>query len=449
MPPWPPDKSYRTFAHERLLTQQEKDLINDWVNQGAVQGNPGNAPAPPTYSGAAQITNPDLTLRIPDFTLPTTMTSDIYRCFVVPTGITADKFATSLEVLPGNPAIVHHVLLFEDTSSTPVTLDNNEAGPGYTCFGGTGSQTSKLIGGWTPGASAYTLPSGMGIKLNANTRLVVQVHYPMGSDGQLDSTRFNFKLTTGSLREVSIASILWENYLINGPLHIPANTVQSFTERYTLPGIDFTLLSIFPHMHLLGQTIKSYSISPVGDTTKLISIPQWSFHWQGSYFFRHPVRVPAGSNLYAEATYDNTTNNPDNPNDPPLDVNWGENTTDEMMMVFYGYLPYFPGDENIVVDTSTVTSTYNNCNEFTTGISNAIQNSFSVYPNPTSGLLYLKNPNSETLEIKLMDATGALIRSKIITGNDKLDISGIARGMYMLRVDNGREILFKKIALMN
>jgi len=447
MPPWPPDKAYNSFAHERLLTQQEVDLINDWVNQGAVQGNPGNAPVPPTYSGAAQITNPDLTLRIPDFTLPTTMTSDIYRCFVVPSGLTADQFATSLEVLPGNSAIVHHVLLYEDTTSTPVNLDNNDAGPGYTCFGGTGSQASKLIGGWTPGASVYTLPTGMGIRLNANTRIIAQVHYPMGSDGQLDSTRFNFKLTTSSLREVSMAAILNEYELLNGPLHIPANTVQSFTERYTVTGLNFTLLSIFPHMHLLGKSIKSYFINTIGDTTRLISIPDWDFHWQGSYFFRHPVKIPVNAKLYAEATYDNTTNNPDNPNSPPQDVNWGEQTTDEMMLVFFGYLPYLPGDENIIIDTSTVTSTYNNCNEFATGISASLQQTFSVYPNPSSGKLFFKDSQNQSLELKLYNMAGIEVEAKTIASDGYLDISALAAGVYTLRISNENELLFRKIII--
>jgi hypothetical protein len=449
MPPWPPDQSYTNLAHPRTLTQAEIDLVNNWVNQGAVQGNPGNAPTPPTYSGAAQITNPDLSLRIPDFTLPVAMTNDVYRCFVVPSGLSADKYATSMEVLPGNTAIVHHVLLFEDTASTVDNLDANDPGPGYTCFGGVGSSTAKLIGGYTPGQSADNLPAGMGIKLNANTRLIAQIHYPQGSDGQLDSTRFSFKFSSTSLREVTIAALLNETKLINGPLYIPANTVQSFTERYQIPAVNFSVISVLPHMHLLGQSIKSYSISTIGDTTKLINIPSWEFHWQGSYYFRHPVKVPASSNLYAEATYDNTTNNPENPNSPPLDVQWGEQTTDEMMMVFFGFLPYMPGDENIVIDTASSVSTWNNCNEFTTttGLPSGVSLAFSIYPNPTTGKLFIKNPALDHVVLRLYNMIGMEMMTKTVSTSSMVDVSSFPSGAYSLRIERNGAVSYKKIII--
>jgi hypothetical protein len=449
MPPWPPDQSYTNLAHPRILTQQEINLINQWVAQGATEGNPGNAPTPPTYSGAAQITNPDLSLRIPDYTLPVVMTNDVYRCFVVPSGLTADKYVTSMEVLPGNTGIVHHVLLFEDTASTVDNLDANDPGPGYTCFGGVGSSTAKLIGGYTPGQTADNLPAGMGIKLNTNTRLIAQIHYPQGSDGQLDSTRFSFKFSSTSLREVTIAALLNETKLINGPLYIPANTVQSFTERYQIPPVNFSVISVLPHMHLLGQAIKSYSISTVGDTTKLINIPSWEFHWQGSYYFRHPVKVPASSTLYAQAMYDNTTNNPENPNSPPVDVQWGEQTTDEMMMVFFGFLPYMPGDENIVIDTSTSVSTWNNCNEFNdvTGVLPAAVSEFSVYPNPSTGKLFIKNPSADHVTLRFYNMMGTEVMTRSISSSRLIDVSSLSPDTYAVRIERNGEISYKKIVI--
>jgi hypothetical protein len=447
MPPWPPDQTYNNLAHPRTLTQQEIDLINDWISQGGIQGNPGNAPVPPTYSGAAQITNPDLTVQIPQYTLPVTMTSDIYRCFVMPSGLSTDKYATSLEVLPGNSPIVHHVLLYEDTSSTPVNLDNGDPGPGYTCFGGTGSSASKLIGGWTPGSSVDNLPAGMGVKLSANTRIVAQIHYPMGSDGQMDTTRMNFKFSSSPVRQVYMAAILNETRLINGPLYIPANTVQSFTERYTITGLNYTLISAAPHMHLLGQSIKSYFVDNLGDTTKLINIPDWDFHWQGGYYFRQPIKIPIGAKLYAEATYDNTTNNPDNPNDPPEDVTWGEQTTDEMMMVFFGYLPYLPGDENMIIDTSTTIATYTNCDEFSTGIQNSIASALTFYPNPASGKIFIKNTLGEGYDLTLMNVAGVVVLKKNIYSDDNIDVAHVEAGVYMLRIESSNEVSFRKIII--
>src|SRR6185436_13388896 len=284
MPPWPPDPNYRHLAHERVLSPAEKSAIDQWVNAGAPQGDSTLAPAQPVYSSAAEITSPDLISRMPDYVVNTT--TDLYRCFVMPSGLLSQQYITEIEALPGNRNIVHHILIYEDTSGIPAQLDAADPDPGYTDFGGTGSPSSNLIGVWVPGQSVYRLPVGMGIGMPANTNIVIQIHYPGGITNQTDSTKILFKLSSSLLRNVTITPPLNHFNLTNGPLVIPPNTTRTFYSQYTIP-VTLSTLSVGPHMHLIGKSIMSYGVTPSNDTIPFINIPEWDFHWQGLYSFRN------------------------------------------------------------------------------------------------------------------------------------------------------------------
>ncbi len=217
-------------------------------------------------------------------------------------------------------------------------------------MGGTGSNASKLIYAYTPGAQPYFTPPGTGFRLPANTRIIMQVHYAPGSLGATDQTTVNFKLNMGPMREIFVDPILHHGNMTNGPLYIPANQVRTFNQQYTIQG-NATLLYVFPHMHLIGRSIKSWANLPVtNDTVRFIDIPEWEFHWQDNFIFPNTVLLPFGATIRSEAVYDNTTNNPENPSNPPQNVFEGEGTYDEMMYVFFAYMPYQSGDEYIIVD---------------------------------------------------------------------------------------------------
>ncbi len=352
MPPWPPDPTYNPLAHERLLTADEIATIDEWVSvSNGAQGDLTLAPPPPVYTTSEVFTSPEWVAEVEPYTSQA-FSQDDYRCFVVTNTTGADKMITGFEVVPGNVSIVHHVLVYSDDTNTPINRDNAEAGPGYTCFGGTRSAASVFIGGWAPGSEPITYPSGMGFLLAADANLVVQIHYPHGSAGSEDiGTKINFELSDDlNLREVTTDYTLNHfTTLTNGPLFIPANTIRTFNASYTIP-IPVTVLSLFPHMHLIGESIKTWAETPTGQVINLIDIPRWDFEWQGTYSFRQPVVLPPGTVVHAEAVYNNTSSNPYNPSNPPQDVSSGEATTDEMMIVFFSYTPYQAGDENIVID---------------------------------------------------------------------------------------------------
>ncbi len=359
MPPYLPDVTYNHLGDERVLNDAEKSMITNWVNAGAPAGDTSSPLPTPVYTSTQVITNPDLTARIPDFTIPNTG-SDLYQAFVITNPNPTDQYITQIEVMPGNRSIVHHALVYQDTSYTPVANDSAAAGPGYVSFGGIGSNTARLIATWVPGSSVYTLPTGMGIKLSAGSRIVIQIHYPNGAAGQMDSTRINVKFDANPLRNVTINPILNMNNLTNGPLFIPADSVRTFYSKFKVPA-DVSVISIGPHAHLLCKKFEVYGLTPAGDTIRLIRINDWDFHWQGAHSFQKPVKLPAGTVLHGMAYYDNTVNNPDNPNSPPQDVSRGEATTDEMMLIYFAYLPYVAGDENIVIDTASHMAHYLDC----------------------------------------------------------------------------------------
>lgn len=461
MPPWPPDPFYSRLAHERILSASDIQKISAWAADGAPAGNLANAPTPPTYDNGSVIGIPDLTITIPTYTVPSNQTKDIYQCFAIPSALLQDKFITAMEIIPGDPSIVHHVLVYQDTSGTCAQLDAAAAGPGYSNFGGVGTNKAILVGGWVPGTMPYFLPTNMGIKLHKNTDLVLQIHYPKGSQNKKDSTKINLKLSTNVSRQVSIAPILNHYLNINTPLSIPPNTVKTFTEHYKIPNLsltDFTMLTVGPHAHLIAQQWLVYGVTPVGDTIPIIRINDWDFHWQGFYPFKNLMKFPKGTDLYAICKYDNTVNNPHNPNSPPKTVNVGEATTDEMMLVYFSYTSYVAGDENIKVDTSTLID----LTELVTSVDPVKPEDYIVStpqlyepaPNPSNGETWITYflPESVPVMLEVYDLNGRLIEKMSATnspGFNKLryESTKLQSGTYLLRLISGATVRSKPLVI--
>ena len=441
MPPWPPDAEYKHLAFERLVSAADKQKITDWVNGGAPEGNPNNAPAQPTYTNnASELSQIDFTAKMPDYTVNTSQ--DLYRCFVLPTNFGSDKFAAEVEVKPGNNSVVHHVLIFEDTAQVIVNKDNADPGPGYTSFFGTGSGSSRMVGEWVPGTAPIKFPPNMGVRLKTGTRLIMQIHYPGGTFNALDSTRVNIKFAPGTPREVFIAPILTETTIINPPFTVEANAIETFTQQYTntFP-LPFTLLSVAPHMHLIGKSYKVYAIGTSNDTIPLIYIPKWDFRWQGVYSFRNPIKMGPNYKMIGETSYDNTAGNPTNPNTPPQDISFGESTSDEMMQAYFAFLLYQTGDENIQIDNSPIIGLEEHGN--LSSIVKTLQ-LYEIYPNPGSGKLKMNYFIPENLKAvaRIYSAEGKLIRewnANLETGFNTLNLptENLAKGQYFVNVQTG------------
>lgn len=376
MPPWPGDPNYRHYAEERVLKQSEIDDIVSWVNNGSPEGDVNKAPSKPVYSKESKIGAYDLKVKIPTYT-STAKTGDIYRCFSIPTNLPANKYMAAVEIVPGNPKIVHHVLVFQDTTATTDNLDKADPLPGYTNFGGTGSNTSILMAPYVPGAEPVVFPNGTGVKMYKNARIILQIHYPAGTDTEKDSTYLVIRFTTQpNIREVFIAPILNHGNITNGPFSIAKDQVKTFYQSYTVP-IDVTLLSIMPHMHLIGKSTKVFAKPTSGDTIPLVRIKDWDFHWQGQYRFQFLQKIAAGTKVQSIVSYDNTINNPNQPSNPTKAVTLGEATTSEMMLTYFYYMTYQTGDEKILQDSSLLKASVFRPN----------LNQFSIHPNPVKEVL--------------------------------------------------------------
>lgn len=339
MPPWMPEANYKSFVHQRVMDPADITTFQQWVAAGMPSGNLNIAPPLPVYSNGTQLGTPNISLTIPTYTVASS--NDVYRNFELAVGNSTATYATAIEILPGNPEIVHHVLVFQDSTNNTISTGG---------AGGTGSAASQLLYGYVPGASPYYTPVGTGFRLAPNTRIILQVHYAPGSNGLTDATTVNFKTDNAPLRKISVNAVLNHSTMTNGPLSIPANQVKTFNSEQILPN-KFTTLFAFPHMHLLGTSFKVWANAPLtGDTTRIVWIPKWDFHWQDNFIFPNALVMPTGTTLKAEAIYDNTTSNPNNPSSPPQNVSAGEGTNDEMFLVFFGYMPFVSGDQNLIVD---------------------------------------------------------------------------------------------------
>lgn len=413
MPPWPPS-DYSGIAHDRSLSEQEIELFKRWVEEGAPQGGTETL-QPPVITSNLEITDPDFSHRLEPFVVPDLRELDLYRCFVIPTNESEDRYITGVEIIPGNRSIVHHVLLFQDTTNIPIELDLADPEPGYTCFGGVGVNSASMIGGWVPGSSASFAPEGMGIFLPKGANLVVQLHYPEGSAGQVDSTLINLKFSASDdVRSILNLPALNHFMGMDRPLFIPANTRQTFKQTFSPVPLKVTVTGIAPHAHLICESMKAYATTLQGDTIPLIDIPHWDFEWQGFYQFKEPVIIPFGSTLHGEATYNNTVSNPHLPGDIPQDVSVGEATTDEMMIFFLSLSVYQSGDENMIIDTTSHKVHLDDCStalNLSTDISEHEGPRFVLGPNPSHGHIYLDLMTDNVTRIEFFDVMGTPIWS--------------------------------------
>lgn len=347
MPPWSPDTTYSRFLHERTITPAEKATIMNWINAGAVKGDTTLAPPAPVYSNNNHQLKgiADLEITIPTFT-SNASSDDSYVCFSLPTGLTQDRYLRAYEVIPGNPEIVHHVIVNVDTIGT--TTSDLSGG----CYNITGDFS---IGGFAPGSAPTIFPGQaplkLGVRIKAGSKIVLQIHYPKGSSGETDSTKIRMYFYPTN-ETADIRPVYSDTPLQNWNLYLPANTVKTYTSTYPSGGmpIDISLFAAFPHSHKLATSIVNYAYLGA-DTIPLIRINKWDFNWQGYYTFKHMPKIPTGYKIKTQHVYDNTVNNPNNPSNPPVLVVAGTSTTDEMLFDSFQYLAYEPGDELIDLNT--------------------------------------------------------------------------------------------------
>jgi hypothetical protein len=355
-----------------------------------------------------------------------------------------DKFFNEVEFMPGNDAIIHHIVVYTDPTNEPFLKDQADPGPGWTTNGMVGNitQNSSLIAEWTPGGTPIKLPPQFGYRIPKDGYFIVEMHFAPNHLNQIDmGTIVNLHLTIDDPRELYYGSLTAADSsfgLLNPPFLIPANeerTLISETSVSDLAPFPISVFTLTPHAHIFGKSFKSYAYVPNStDTIPLINVPKWDFYWQSTYTMRKPLKLDPAYTSRAEVTYDNTVNNPQQPFSPPKDVLWGEKTTNEMLFLFATVAVYEPGDEDIVLD-SLLLDTRPEIKPENDGFSVA---------NPVSDALdiWAKTPATGISELVLTDLNGKNVRQwrEQDFTHSRISIADLPNGVYFLQIKQARRV---------
>jgi peroxiredoxin/mono/diheme cytochrome c family protein len=349
MPPWKPSAGH-AFVGERKLTAKEIDTLAAWVDGGTPAGDPRQAPPAEKFTDGWQLGKPDLVLEPPGEMTIGPSGPDLFRSFVFSPALAEDKYVIAYEVRPGNPRVVHHTLHFLDDRGRGRRLQERERrrvkgaaerdrGPGYSSRMGPGFfPPSGDVGGWAPGERPVYFPDGVAFHLPRGNDVVVQVHYHRTGRVEKDRTRVGLYFA----RKPAARPI--QGLIIPGLfVSIPAGAADYRVSGSLWVAQDCKLVTITPHMHLLGKRIQITMTPPGGKPEVLLAVDEWDYNWQETYYFKNPPAVKAGTRLRVEGVFDNSAANPNNPSSPPRRVFLGEETTNEMCFGFLGVTTDRPG----------------------------------------------------------------------------------------------------------
>lgn len=338
MPPWKAEHGFGAFENERRLTPRQVELIRRWAESGAPEGDPAEAPPQREFPSGWALGEPDLELEMREDMVVPAEGSDLFVCFVIPTGLTEDKKVRAFEFRPGNPAVVHHALFYTDDKGAARALDAADERPGYQSFGGVGFRPRDSLGGWVPGNPPYELPPGVARRISQGTDLVIYFHYHPSGKVETDRSRLALWFTDEEVAERPMMAAVWVKDFM-----IPAGAADFALHEERVLERDYRVLGAVPHMHYVGKSMKVVAELPSGESVPIISIPEWDFTWQQWYRYFQPLELPKGTKLVLDARFDNSASNPWNPSSPPRDVRQGEQTWNEMCKCFLEILvPWTP-----------------------------------------------------------------------------------------------------------
>lgn len=335
MPPWKPEVGHGDFVGDRRLKAEEIAVFRRWVDGGCAEGDAAALPAPPKFTDGWAHGEPDLVVKMPEaFTVPAEG-RDVYRAFAIPLNLTEDKYVRAVQYRPSNRRVVHHALMFLDILGESRKRDAADPGPGFKGQQlGLGALSGGGLGGWAPGGLSHPFPDGIAKEIKKGADLVLQLH--LSPSGKPEKEQSEIGLWFAKAAPERIAAMI---PIANRNVDIaPGAKAAKISQSILLP-VDLDLIGIIPHAHYLGKECRAWATTPEGKEIPLIWIKDWDFDWQEQYQYKSLLRVPKGSTVRMEWTYDNSAENPRNPSSPPRRVRHGEQTEDEMAMVFFQVAP--------------------------------------------------------------------------------------------------------------
>ncbi|MEM7143741.1 MAG: c-type cytochrome [Verrucomicrobiota bacterium] len=339
MPPWHAIGGDIPLVGERLLTEPQRSLIKSWVENGSPEGDPALLPPQKSFPSGWPLGEPDLVLTMQEaYELPADG-ADIYRNFVIPTGLKKNQHLKAIAFRPSTPEVVHHALIYVDSSGRARKEDEADPKPGFSEMP-VGQGSGRQVGGWVPGASPHPLPEGLAHSLPAKSDIVLQTHFHLSGKPEKEQSQvglyFSDKPSTRPFTAIQIPPVFGAFAGIDIKPGAPQTTI---VDAFTLP-VDVTAFGTHPHSHYRGKSLRMTALLP--DSKKpitLINIPEWDMNWQEEYRFAKPVALPAGTRLETTVVWDNSAASTDNPIVPPVRVRWGLESYDEMGSVDLFVIP--------------------------------------------------------------------------------------------------------------
>ena len=338
MPPWLPEPQELKFADEMRLSETQIDLIQKWMDQGAAEGDLADRPAQPKFTEGWRLGTPDLVLKAEQPLILPPEGTDTYWNFVFSLPIEKTRWVRAVEIRPGDKRYVHHANILVDREEQS---RRREAAPGAG-FGGMEIRLESQVFDpdshllfWKPGTVPYIEPEGMELRLDKGTDLVLNTH--LQPSGKTEVIQPSIGLYFASHPATKVPMLLQlEN---DAKLDIPAGQNDFLLTDYFMLPVDVDLLAIYPHAHYLGKDIQAFAVLPDGTRKTLIHIPRWNLNWQAVYRYAQPVLLPQGTTVSLRYVYDNSEENPLNPNHPPARVKSGNRSSDEMCHLWLQVLP--------------------------------------------------------------------------------------------------------------
>jgi len=345
MPPWKPVPGYGTFRGERRLTSGQIDLIRRWADTGALEGHAVDIPESPSVSDGWQNGEPDLVVTLKEaYPLPAG-SNDVYRNFTLSIPLDKRRWVKAAELNPGASNVIHHARIMLDSTGRARELEAEDPTPGYDGFMLDSARFPPgHFLGWAPGKGPTVQPDSLSWALDPGTDLVLQLHLlpdvkPVSVKPEVG---LFFSETPASLAPISLL-------LTSKTIDIPAGEASYVVQdRYRLP-VAVDVLAIYPHAHYLGKEIHAVATLLDGTERSLLRIDDWDFNWQDEYRYVEPVHLPEGALLEMRFIYDNSSENPRNPHDPPLPVRFGPKSTDEMAELMLQVLTSNSGDQQTLL----------------------------------------------------------------------------------------------------
>lgn len=328
MPPWNADPAIGTFRNARSLSAEEIEILAAWADHGAPRGSAAAAPAPVPFVEGWNIGQPDLILEMP---VPAAIPAEgvlEYQHVLIPLRFAEDRWVTAMEFRPGNRSVTHHAVIFVRPPGSQ-WLPGLKAGEihGPKTWSTGWSFADDLIGGYAPGAAPLVTGPGQARRIPAGSDLVLQLHYTPNGTATTDRSRVGLVFArTPPVKQVLSVRIV--NVGLSIPPGAPNHPVKA---AWTAP-FDLTVIALMPHMHLRGKSFRYRAVDPVtGTAEELLHVPAYRFEWQHEYVLAEPRLLRKGTRIECVATYDNSPNNPRNP-DPGSLVRWGDQSWNEMFV---------------------------------------------------------------------------------------------------------------------